>query len=415
MTSPQIQQGESSEAEPARRLQASLALDTLLGSLGLYSVIPVLGLLLAAQSDGSGTAIVGTGLFCYTASAGLSATLINRWLPELDYRRGMVGAVLLSAVAFGLLPYTTAGWALCGLLVLAGFGVSVHFLLSRVLVAEVVSGSIGRNRIFSLLQIAVNASATVGPFAANLLYSPSDPRTLMTMVALCYAAAGAVLLPGLPRGRSPLATSGKWPVSRQILLRTLRTPTMLRVVLTGTLGTFVYAQFYSAFALYVGREFTSTLLRSAFIAGPAVLIVVLQPVMTAVSSRLLKNGTTPVGILGYANLFFGASMVTLGLALPPVVGAALAVLVFSVAEMAFGPMISTAFAALPIESSLEAFNLRQLCWTTGEALGALMGGAVFLTLYDKGDGRLYWEALGIVTLLATGLLRWSARRVAAGT
>lgn len=108
-------------------------------------------------------------------------------------------------------------------------------------------------------------------------------------------------------------------------------------------------------------------------------------------------------------------MVTLGLALSPVVGAVLAVLVFSVAEMAFGPMISTAFAGLPIESSLEAFNLRQVCWTTGEALGALMGGSVFLTLYDRGDGRVYWEVLGIVTLLVTGLLRWSARRAAART
>ncbi|WP_328782672.1 MFS transporter [Streptomyces canus] len=415
MTGSEIQQRETADAVPTRRLQASLALDTLLGSLGLYSVIPVLGLLLAARSDGSGTAVVGAGLFCYTASAGLSATLVNRWLPRLDYRRGMVGAVLLSAVGFGLLPYTSADWALCGLLVLAGFGVSLHFLLSRVLVAEVLSDSIGRNRVFSLLQIAVNAAATIGPFVANLLYSSSNPQVLMAMVALCYTAAGVVLLPGLPRGRSPLATSGNWPVSRQILLRTLRDPAMLRVVLTGTLGTFVYAQFYSAFALYVGREFSSAFLRSALIAGPAVLIVLLQPVMTAVSTRLLKGGTTPVDILGYANIFFGVSMVTLGLALSPVVGAVLAVLVFSVAEMAFGPMISTAFAGLPIESSLEAFNLRQVCWTTGEALGALMGGSVFLTLYDRGDGRVYWEVLGIVTLLVTGLLRWSARRAAART
>ncbi|MEU8348332.1 MULTISPECIES: MFS transporter [unclassified Streptomyces] len=393
-----------------RRTTAALTAETLLGSLGLFSVIPVLGLLLAARSPGSGTAVVGIGLFCYTASAGLSATLAGRLLARLDYAHGMAGALLTSAVAFGLLPYAGADWALCGLVILAGFGVSTHFLLSRVLIAEVISDDIGRNRVFSLLQISVNAAAALGPFVANLLYASTDPRPLMAVVSLCYAAAAVTLLPGVPRGRKPPPTSGGWPVGRQVLLRVARTPDMARMVAVSFLGTFVYAQFYSAFVLYVGEEFTSAALRSALVAGPAVAIVLLQTAVTAVTARFLRSGATPLVLLGGANLLFGVSLVVLGLGLPAVLGAVLAVAVFAVAEMVFGPMVSTAFAGLPIGSSLEAFNLRQLCWTAGEALGALTGGSLFLALYAAGDGSAYWSTLGVVTLLATGLLLAADRR-----
>ncbi|MEV5957080.1 MFS transporter [Streptomyces sp. NPDC051987] len=393
-----------------RRLRSALAFETLVGSLGLYSVIPVLGPLLAARSPGQGTAVVGIGLFCYTASAGLSATLAAHWLRRLSYARGMVAAVLLSAAAFGLLSRARSDWALCGLLVVAGFGVSAHFLYSRVLIAEVIRDDIGRNRVFSLLQIAVNAAAALGPFVANALYSPAQPQQLLGVVALCYVAAAVVMLPGLPRGQRPPAASGRWPVGRKVLRQVVTTPAIRRTVAVSVLGTFVYAQFYSAFAYYVAEDFGSATLRSFLLAGPAFWIVVLQTGVTAVISRLMRGGTTPFAVLGGANLLFAASMTALGLDFSPVVCAVLAVLVFSVAEMVFGPMVSTAYAGLPVESSLEAFNLRQVCWSFGEALGAFAGGALFVALHDQGRGHLYWQALAVVTLAVTCLLLILARR-----
>lgn len=417
-TTPKVQQQDDPAAGQATaapgRLRASLALETLVGALGLYSVIPVLGPLLAARSPGSGATVVGVGLFCYTASAGLSATLAAHWLRKVPYAPGMVGAVLLTAAAFGLLPQADSDWLLCALLVLAGFGVSAHFLYSRVLVAEVVRHDIGRNQIFSLLQIAVNAAAALGPFIANALYSPDEPQQLMGVVALCYVAAGVAMLPGIPRGTRPPATSGRWPVGRRVLRQAVTVPRTRRIVLVSVLGTFVYAQFYSAFVFYVAQEFDSAALRSFLVAGPAIWIVVLQTGVTAVISGLMKRGTTPFAVLGGANLLFGVSMTTLGLGLDPAVGAVLAVLVFSVAEMAFGPMVSTAYAGLPIDSSLEAFNLRQVCWSFGEALGALSGGALFVALHDQGRGSLYWVTLGALTLTATGLLQFLARRDTGG-
>jgi hypothetical protein len=218
------------------------------------------------------------------------------------------------------------------------------------------------------------------------------------------------MLPGIPRGTRPPATSGRWPVGRRVLRQAVTVPRTRRIVLVSVLGTFVYAQFYSAFVFYVAQEFDSATLRSFLVAGPAIWIVVLQTGVTAVISGLMKRGTTPFAVLGGANLLFGVSRTTLGLGLDPAVGAVLAILVFSVAEMAFGPMVSTAYAGLPIDSSLEAFNLRQVCWSFGEALGALSGGALFVALHDQGRGSLYWVTLGALTLTATGLLQYLAHR-----
>ncbi|HET9143232.1 MFS transporter [Actinophytocola sp.] len=384
-------------------LNRVLFVDTLMGSTGLFALLPVLGVLLAA---GAGAAVVGIGLFSYTAAAGLSSLVVNRWLPGVNYRVGMVGSVVLTALAFGLLPYVRDPVVLCVLLVLAALGVSVHFVLSRVLIAEVVRDDIGRNRLFSRLQIAVNAGASAGPFVAGLLYANADPRVLLGVVSGCYLLAAATLLVGLAdHGRPPPGTNG-WPVSRATLRAVLRTPDMWRTVAIGTLGSLVYGQFYSAFALLVAHEVDSVGLRSVLLAGPAMLIVVAQAGVTGVVSRLLRTGARAFVLLAIATLIFGAALLILGAGPPLVVCMAATVVAFSIAEMLFWPMFSTAFAGLPLHSKLEAFNLRQISQTTGEACGAFLGGSLFLTMHLAGQGRLYWLLLGGLTILVTmGLAR----------
>ncbi|MBE1574387.1 MFS transporter [Amycolatopsis roodepoortensis] len=402
--------GESTVSPGGRRVRVVLAVDQLLVALGLFSLFPVLGVMLASRGSASNAALVGVGLFCYTASAGLSALLLNRWLPRLSYRHGMAGSALLSAVAFGLLPYVRAGWVLCGLLVLAGLGVSVHFVLSRVFVAELVRDDIGRNRIYSLLQIAVNAAAAVGPLVASVTFAV-DPRLLLAFVSLCYVGGAASLCFAMPSREYPPSTSGRWPVSRAVLGRALRSAEIVRVLVVCVVGAFVYAQFFSAFALFVADSVSSVALRAGLLAAPAILIVLLQAAVTKVVTRLLEAGVKPFTVLGAGTMVFGVAMLFLGAGLPLVAGAVLAAAMFSLAEMLFTPMVSTAFAGLPIESSLESFNLRQVCWTVGEALGSLAGGGLYLWLRLRGEAWLYWHLLAWPTLAGIGvLLVVSARR-----
>lgn len=381
-----------------RAFTAWLSADHLAGNLGQYMILPLLGVFLTAQVGG--TWIVGVGLFLYSASAGVSALLVNRWLPRFTIVGAMTGSTVLSALGFGLMPYSHSGMVQVLLIMLAGFGGSVHFLLSRVLVAEVVPDAVGRHKVYSVLQIAVNTAAALGPFVAGLLYSTADPRFLLSTVAGCYLLAGLSLRFGIPKGLKPTATSGRWPVSRAVLRLVRADPWIRRTVAICFLGAFVYGQLYSAFALFVARDIDSALVRAALLGAPALAIVVFQSAVTAATGSLLAKGRRPFTMLMYGAVLFSASMVVLGVGLPVVLGAAVAVALFSGAEMLFTPMVSTAFAGLPIKSTLEAFNLRQVSWTAGEAIGSLAGGTVFLTLHQAGLAHGYW--LGVA--LGTGAL-----------
>ncbi|KJK35274.1 hypothetical protein UK23_42950 [Lentzea aerocolonigenes] len=393
--------------ELGARLRWSLAVDQGLGCLGLYSVLPVLGVLLAT---GSSTAFVGIGLFAYSASAGLSALLLNRWLTRLTYLRGMAGSMVLSAVAFGSLPHVGSPLAKVALLVIAGLGVSVHYLMSRVLIAEELRSDIGRNRMYSMLQIAVNLAAALGPFIGGFLIVV-DAKLLLAVVAACYLLAGLAVFAGVPGGLRPAPAAAAWPISGEVLRWTVTDPATRRLVVIGATGAFVYGHFYSAIALLVAQEFAdSKFLRGALIAGPALAIAVFQGPVTAVVTRIMRRGATPFTVLVRGSFIFTLALFTLGLDVPAWWGTAIAVSIFALAEMVFTPMQSTAFAGLAIESKFEAFNLRQVCWTAGEALGSLAGGSVFLTMYYAGAHHVYWLALAAFVLVVTTLLAWGSRR-----
>jgi hypothetical protein len=99
----------------------------------------------------------------------------------------------------------------------------------------------------------------------------------------------------------------------------------------------------------------------------------------------------------------------LGVGLPVVVGAAVAVAVFALAEMLFGPMVSIAFNRLTNVSPITSSNLQGVSLTSGEALGSLFGGAVFLACYHHGGADWYWLALGTATIAGVGLHLTRAR------
>ncbi|GAA3465520.1 hypothetical protein GCM10018965_000720 [Nonomuraea roseola] len=394
-----------------------LAVDNLLVNLGQYSLVPVLGILIATQDRSTGATAVGVGLFVYFAAVGVSCLLVNRWLPRFGYTTAMVVSALLAAVGFGLLAFTHAFAALLVVLLVAGFGQSVHQVLARVLIAENTTGDVERNKAYSTMNIAVNVAGGLGPFMASALYVSGDGRPLMAAVAVCYLLGAAILFIGLPRvlpqaARRPRPTVNAWPVSRAGVAAALRSPHAWRTVVVATLATFLYAQFYSAFALMIADEITTPVLRAVLLSGPAIMIVVLQPAITAVVTGLLRRGTRPMVLLGGAAVVFGLAFLALGSGLPLAAACLLTVALFAVAEMVFTPMLNTAFAALAFGSRLEALNFRQICWTAGEALGSLCGGTLFLLVSDWGLGRFYWLALGAAAIVSTVLLLLPRHRTA---
>ncbi|MFJ7213639.1 MFS transporter [Amycolatopsis sp. NPDC098790] len=389
-----------------------LAWDNLLGSLGQYSVVPALGVLIATQDPGAGPGAVGAGLFLYFATVGLASLVVNRWVARFRYRTTLWVSWALATAGFALLALLHTFALLVAALLLAGFGVSVHHVLARVLIAERTTGDVERNRAYSWMNVALNVGGAAGPFIASLLYVAGDARPLMVAVAVCYLLASAVLIRWLPADLRPAPTPTAWPLNRAGLKVVLRHPVAWRTVVVATLATFLYAQFYSAFALLVAERIAAPLMRAVLLSGPAIAIVVLQSAVTGVVTSLMRRGARPMPLLGGATVVFGISMVSLGSGLPVLSACLLAVALFALAEMVFTPMLNTAFAALPFPTSLERLNFRQVCWTAGEALGSLCGGTLFLVLAARELDRFYWLGLAVVSIAGTVLLLVTRPRTA---
>lgn len=380
-------------------LRVTLAFDYLLSSFGRFSLMPVIAVLLAMQSDGPDWIITGIGLFGHTLSAGLSSLLVTRWLPKLTYVVTLPLSMVFAAVGFGLLPYSRNPFVILCLLFVAGFGISVHAVLARVLIAEMIESETARNNVYSIQQIATNAAAALGPFIAGALYVSGNGRPLLVFVGIAYLLAALALVIGLPRGQRPPEAVRERSRGITAGLRVLRDRQCREAMVVTATGSFAYAQFYSAFALLVAFAVDSTVLRGALLGGPPIAIVIFQVFVTAIANRFLRAGVQPLAILTTAVLVFGVAMVLLGVGLPFVLGAVVAMVVFVVAEMLFTPTVSIAFNRIMSVPRLVSSNLQGVAWTTGEALGSLFGGSVFLLCWDRGAGNLYWLVLAALTVV----------------
>lgn len=384
---------------PEPVLRRTLGIDYLCCNFGRFSLMPVLAIMLARQAGGANWLTTGLGLFGFMVFAGLSAVLVTRWLPRFPYVTTMAGSMVVSAVGFGLLPFIHGPGPTLALLFLAGFGISVHGVLARVLIAEHVASEPGRNNVYSIQQIATNTAAALGPFIAGALYVSGHAGPLLLFVSAAYVCAGVSLVAGLPRHlRPPRTVARRSGGGLAAGLRLLRDPECRRASIVTAVGAFAYGQFYSAFALLVALAIDASLLRGALLAGPPVAIVVLQAVVTFTANRWLRAGVPPLTILAGAVLVFGAAIVLLGVGLPVVLSSVVAMTIWAFAEMLFTPTVSIVFNRITSVSRLAASNLQGVAWTTGEALGSLCGGAVFLVCYQHGTANLYWLVLAAVTL-----------------
>ncbi|MHC6223005.1 hypothetical protein [Arthrobacter sp. MMS24-S77] len=87
-------------------------------------------------------------------------------------------------------------------------------------------------------------------------------------------------------------------------------------------------------------------------------------------------------------------------------GVLLAVVVFSIAEAFFTPILNTVFAGIGgHRSQLELFNMRQISTSIGESVGSLVGGAVFTVSQAAGWNTAYWGALAVLAISVVGVVR----------
>lgn len=391
------------------RTGGSVVVNYLLYDLGLYTVLPVLPILIGRLHPATSAWVIGATLFSFNFALRGASLFISSLLHRIPVRRAMVSGLLLAGIGFALVPYVPDSAGTVGCLLVAGAGISANGLVARVYVAMTMSGSAERNTVFSAVQVAVNVSAAVGPIIAYVLFGMGLQNVMMAGVGALYGLDALFVLASVPGGLRPDSGGIREPLRLGLLRVVVRDREVRRTSIITCAGSFLYGQFFSAVSLHVAAITTVTAIRAGVFTANAVVVVVAQAFTTMLTTARLNRGISANRILAFGVLVFAVSFVVLGSGGSSVAMLFVGVVVFSLAETVFTPLVNTAFAAIPGDRPLvELFNLRQIAVTLGEATGSFAGGALFLSAEVHHLGTLYWILLAVLGGVTCS--PWLARR-----
>lgn len=383
--------------------------DYLLSHLGYFGLLPVLPLLVGGSTSSS--AEVGLALLVYSATVTGSCLLVGDWIARIQSRHIMVAGLAAAALGVGLLSVVTSFPGIIACLVLAGCGSSVHGLVARALVADLIPSQAGRNAVYSMLQIGVNVAAAVGPGAATWAFTSGQQRGTVLALGVCYVLAACAVAGSIPSGHRPGGSAGRARLRWSSLRLLVENRGVRMVAVHSAVGWFLYAQFFSAFAISISANIESSLVRASMFTLNAVVVVALQPAVTRLVTHRIADKEPVVRILRFGVLLFCGGQLLLALPGPAVAVAYAAVVAFSTAETVFTPLVSTAFAELDTQSTIISMNLGQFSTAVGQSLGAFSGGALFSVALGRDLPFLYWTIVVAVAVAVLSLFRPGRRAV----
>jgi predicted MFS family arabinose efflux permease len=396
----------SSPAQTAAKVGFSTVSNALLTHLGFYSVVPVLPTLLERIDSSLSPWTLGALLFAFNFSVRSASLFYSQLLHRLPLRLGASAGLILAAFGFALIQFAHEPFGLFACLLLTGAGISTNGLLSRVYVAMMLDTSDKRASVFGWIQIAVNVAAAVGPIAANLLLGSAPISALALLVGILYLLAAAIVGMTIPSGHSPARAGHAKPVQWRDLASVLHDHQLRTAFTTTAIGTFLYAQFFSAIVLHIASLTSSTLLRGAYFTANAILVILLQIPVSMFVSRRLREGESPMRFLRTGAFLFAVTFAVMAAIGASPIGTFAVVCLFSFAETVFSPMINTVFSELSTGRSLiSAFNIRMVASALGDAVGAFCGAALFLLFSDAHNTYQYWALLAVLGTVGLALTR----------
>lgn len=394
----------TTDARP-RRLGLDLPLavlltDTFTMALGFYMLVPLLAF--HFLNDLSLTVgVVGVLAAVRSASQqGLmpwSGALADR----LGHRRAIATGVLIRASGFALFAVVTSMPGLVVASLLAGLGGSLFHPASYAAYA-LLAGDRNRVQVYSLREMLSNLGFVLGPLLGGLL-AGLDFRWVCLASAGLFTLACGITVIGLPRDMRTDAQP-----SPGGLLGVLRDRAFLGFC-GMVAGTWVLAsQLYLAVPVQAQAVLPSSVGLGAVYSLAAVVMVVVMLPMTRAADRWLP----PRVSLALATLGLAGGLVVMGL-WQSVAGLALGVVVFTLGQVLFQPIMNSEVSRYADTSSVASyFGVHGLALAVGGVVGSVGGGALY-GLLDSGDplvAAVPWVGLGGWGVLIALLFAWRQRR-----
>jgi predicted MFS family arabinose efflux permease len=340
-------------------------------------------------------------LFLASAPAAAAANYLSGRVSDFTGRKGpIVFSFVASAANLALLSWLGGTTAVAfALIVLQGVIGAPAYSLDRVLVADFVPESEGREEAYATVRVATNLGVLVGPpLAALLVYVAGWKAFLLGIAALGVVGAvlAKVLLQPAARAHASLPTGS------------------LRSVLRDRPFTLLLVSTLFAFTVYCGFETVLPVIAvSAFGLAPSTwgLLVVISPVLVVLGQLRLTRAAAripPAPRLAAATLLMGIPFLALLLSSSVALIAAV-IVVFVLGEMVWMPTSQAIAAELAPEASRGTYF---------GALAAMTGPAWTLTpfvafqLRAHGGVSSVWLLLAAVSVAAaaTGAAAIASRR-----
>ncbi|MBW1595851.1 MFS transporter [Streptomyces sp. JJ38] len=322
-------------------------------------------------------------------------SLLGGWASDrLSRKASLVGSTVLASgglAVIGMSPNRPV--ALCGVFATALFAQAYLPAASALLVDHTKEED--RVPIFAFFRLALNLGSTLGPLIAATVAN-DNLKTLFVISSCTYAAFSLLLWLGLPAVPSRARTADARRAAGGGL------PPLRLILFYGSIIaiTAVYVQYTSTVALAVeeGHSASAYALLLTLNSG---LVILFEMPLSGLTRRVPWWIPAAIGTL----------LMTFGIVLTGVAGPywliAVAVGVWTVGEMLFSPVVSSATAAL---SPPDRVGLYQGYLATVQAVAFGLGPAVGTYLYGIGTGLL-WLSCSVVGLLAClgflGVSRWA--------
>lgn len=382
-------------SDGTRHFARALTVDYLFSGLGLFTILPTLPILIEDQTGAAGA--VGISLAVLNIASRVGGVGASPLLERLPPKGTMVVSLLLPGVGFSLLGLATTTASATAALLLCGLGFSINAILGKGLAAVVIPTRPERVGLFARINVAVNVAAAAGPVAGAYLYVTGKPLRLTLVCGGLFVAAALAVGLLMPRTEQKPGRTGDGSFWRR-LVDLGRQREMRRVAIVSCLGWFLYAQLFSALPLYATATLGDHRLAATLFTANALIIIALQIPLGRLSNRLVESGTTPLAVLLGGTTILAFSMVLIAMSGWVVGILYVGVAVFTVGEMAFTPMVDTAFSDMATGDAgpVAIFNYRQVAAAIGEATGSFVGATAALTVFNAESMSVYWLFIGIV-------------------
>ncbi|MFF4778470.1 MDR family MFS transporter [Microtetraspora fusca] len=358
---------------------------TLVNRLGTM-VDPFIGVYLT-QSRGMSLSTTGLVLTVYGAGS-LASQPVAGWMADRFGRRvTLAGSMIMTAVAFIALGYTTSVPGIVAGMFVLGIVIDAYRPASQALVADLVSPE-DRPRAYGLIYWALNLGFSVAMIAGGWL-AKTGFTTLFWIDAITCAAFGVLVWRAIPETRP-----AKSEVSEGGFGDVLHDRLMVAFTLINLVYAFVYLQGFTTLPLAMTVQGLPTSAYGSAMAVNGVLIVLIQPLTNGWlahrdPSRLMALGFTVVGG-GFALTALMSSAL----------GHGAAIAVWTLGEIALAGIPGAIVAALaPPHLRGRYAGLNGLAWSVASLLAPLLG-----TRLLEAGAPMLWITCGVLGALAAAAM-----------